>query len=227
MDSSTRFSVTIKIEKAEFRTVQSFVWSFMQKLTQEQFDFEKLEDQARSKSTIQVNRIDSHFAIVQRTFALLAAKPDVRTQALAPYLLNYLPQHLEKLEQATGLDVLSNAQKREIVNGLFSLFDSGKVIEKHWASCNELTWHKTRGELDIFLGWLKNPVLVEHRSTLDLEWLDRVNHDSNPCGALLRPVMSAVARQWLEESVWAVQQPFEWLHDFIAMVRLSCSPSKG
>jgi hypothetical protein len=223
-DETAKFSATITITKADFTSVQSFLWNFMQKTAQDNFGFQQLAELQSLKRNIQVNEFDAHFTIVRRTFEFLANPPDDKTKALGPYLLDFLPQHLQGLQKATGLDELTPSEKREIGDGLFNLFVSGEVIKRHWDSCDTLIWYRSAEEVNIFLGWFADPSVTGHLRGLNREWLREIREDRNPNRALLDKVMKMVAWQWLqdEEREWDVSRPYEWIRGFLSMVCRLC-----
>ncbi|EFX01558.1 nacht and tpr domain containing protein [Grosmannia clavigera kw1407] len=217
VDEAPTFSATITIAKADLTSVQSFLWSFMQKANQDTLGFQQLTDQTGIKGTIGVNRFDAHLSIVQQTFSILAEAPDLRTRPLASYLLNYLPQHLEVLEEATGIDALTPAEKQMVGEGLFSLVVSGEVIERHWGSCDALVWFREDDEVRVFRRWLADPSVTSRLGRLDREWLRDVEADQRPNRALLAKLAKTVARHWLRDTDWEVRISYEWLRGLLML----------
>ena len=213
-----KFSVTITITKANLTSVQRFLWNLAMKVSQDNFGFERLEDKTRVKGSIQVNEFDSYLTILRRTFTLLNGEPNKATQAIAPYLLNYLPQHLDALRNAPTGQPITLAEKQEIGDGLHSLFATGDVIERHWDSCGELIWYKNQDELEIFLGWLKDSDVTCGLGRMDRKWLNKVAASSNPCRALLMNVMKMVAGKLLQGTEWDVERPYRWIGKFLDLV---------
>lgn len=223
VDGTPKFTATISITKANLTSVQSFLWNFMQKAAQDNFGFQQLVDQNSVKGSIGVNEFDANLTIVRRTFAILQEAPDQRTQPLASYLLNLLPQHLDILEKATGIDALTSSEKEYIGDGLFSLFFSGEVIERHWDSCDALYWYETPSEIETFRRWLEDPSVIRRLGRLDRQWLREVATDSNPNQALLFNVTKMIGRHWLRDRKWDAYKPFDWLRGFLSLVSLFSS----
>ncbi|KAI1374884.1 hypothetical protein F4677DRAFT_447150 [Hypoxylon crocopeplum] len=220
-DDTSTFSATITITKGDVRSVQSFLWSLSQKfdsLAHDTFGFQQILDQKRMKNNIQVNEVDGNFTIVRRTFHFLASEPNKESQALGNYLLKYLPRHLEQITQkATGYEELTPSQKREVGEGLFALFVSGEVIERHWYSCQLLDWYDKPEDVEIFRRWLDDPSTTGHLGWLDREWLKEVKEDSNPNQAILGKIMKKVATHWLCDRKWNAVKAFKWLKGFRQM----------
>ncbi|KAK3319420.1 nacht and tpr domain-containing protein [Apodospora peruviana] len=166
-EEETKFSVNINITKANLTSVQRFLWNLTMKV--------KLEDKTAA------NGFDSYLTILKRTFQLLGEAPNKDTKAIAPYLLNYLPQHLNELKEAPTLHPLTPLEKQTIGEGLYALFATGDVVKTHWESCNELIWCRTEDELDTFLTWFKDPDITSK--------LGEVASSSNPHRALLQNIM--------------------------------------
>ncbi|KAI0834307.1 hypothetical protein F5Y06DRAFT_307099 [Hypoxylon sp. FL0890] len=221
VDDTPTFTATITITKGDLRSVQSFLWSLSQKvdsLAHNAFGFEQIAEQKGMKNNIQVNEVDANLTIVRRTFSMLAGEPNKESEALGHYLLDFLPQHLnDLLEKATGYDELTASQKQEIGEGLFSLFVTGEVVERHWQSCQSLIWYREPGEVETFRRWLEDPIAISHLGRLDREWLKKVKAHSNPNQALLENIMRTVARHWLCDRKWNAAKALNWLRGFRQM----------
>lgn len=216
-DSTPRFTATITITKGDLSSVQSFLWSLMQKTAQDNFGFQQLDSQATLKSPIKVNVYDAHFSIVQTTFKFLADPPNKKTQTFGEYLMAWLPDHLKKLEEAKGLDELTPAQKQFIGDGVFALVDDDTII-RHWESSRRVTFFRSAGEVQVFRRWLSDPVAICSLRRREREWLEEVRRDRNPNQALLKGVTKLVAHGWMRAREWDVARPLEWIRGYLAMV---------
>ncbi|KAI1135342.1 hypothetical protein F5Y05DRAFT_416329 [Hypoxylon sp. FL0543] len=221
VDDTPTFTATITITRGDLRSVQSFLWSLSQKvdsLAHNTFGFEQIAEQKGMKNNIQVNEVDANLTIVRRTFSMLAGEPDKESEALGYYLLDFLPQHLQDLlEKATGYDELTPSQKQEIGEGLFSIFVTGEVVERHWSSCQSLIWYREPGEVETFRKWLEDPTASSHLGRLDREWLKKVKASPNPNQSLLENIMRTVAWHWLCDRKWDAAKAFDWLRGFRQM----------
>lgn len=222
-EDETKFSVNITITKANLTSVQRFLWNLTMKLSEldDNFGFQKLEDKTAVKGTIQVNGFDSYLTILKRTFQLLGEPPNKATKAIAPYLLNYLPQHLDELKEAPTLHPLTSLEKQAIGEGLYALFATGDVVKTHWESCNELIWYRVEGELDTFLTWFNDPDITSKLGVMDRKWLKEVASSSNPRRALLQNIMETVAMGLLRDTEWKVDLPYNWILSFLELVSSS------
>lgn len=219
MDGMPKFSATITIQKADLVTTQSFLWTLMQKATQEQARFQEMVEQQSIKRSIGANRFDSHFAIVSQAFSLFGAEPNEKTKALTGYFLAYLPQHLAVLAEATGYDTLTLKQKQEIGSGLYSFFESGAILSKHWHSCLGREWFLDPRHLDTVLDWFKDRDAISHLGKRDLEWVNHMLEQGVQYRALLMEIMRTVARLWLECPYEDIQRLYNYLVHF---KRLGC-----
>ncbi|KAI2616328.1 hypothetical protein GGR54DRAFT_241906 [Hypoxylon sp. NC1633] len=217
-DDNPKFSATISIMKGDFRSVQTFLWSLSQKidsLAHDEFGFQQISEQQRVKNNIQVNEVDGNYTIIRRTFKLLAGEPNKESKELGSYLLRALPDHLDEItKKASGYEELTSAQKREIGEGLFTLFVTGEVVERHWDSCQVLSWYGDPDQVSIFRNWLDDTSATSHLGWLDREWLKGVKANQNPNQALLVKIMETVARHWLRERKWEATKAFQWLKGF-------------
>lgn len=220
-DDAPKFTAEISITKGDLRSVQTFLWSLSQKidsLAHDRLGFEQIPEQQRVEKNIQVNEVDGHFTIIRRTFHLLAGEPNEESKALGGYLLNYLPDHLNEItKKASGYEKLTQPQKQEIGQGLFTLFVSGEVIERHWDICQELHWYSNPSEVSIFRNWLDDASAISQLGRLDRDRLKEVKASPNPNQALLTKIMETVARHWLCERKWEATRAFKWLKGFRQM----------
>jgi len=227
VDESPKFTGCITITKGDLQSVQRFLWSLPQKLEHDSTRFRELVDQNSAKGDIGVDEYDAHLAIVRSTFILLKEPPNERTEAIAEYLLRYLPNHLEKLESATGVNKLTDAEKTEIGDGIYEIFFDN-VLEKHWKSCGaDDFWYGNAKEVTVFRRWLSDDTAIGQLGRLDREWLQGVEHDKNPNQALLARIMKFVSRHWLRDTEWEVARPFVWLQDYFAMVSTAARMFRG
>lgn len=217
IDETPKFTVTINITRGDFSSVQSFLWSLTQKLNHESFGFNQVAGQSIVKGDIRLDRYDSHLAIVRRTISLLAEPPNGRTDAMAAYLMAYLPAHLEELEEATGLNALTNSEKIEIGDGVYNLFCSNP-LDAHWDNCGRVLWIGEARQVTVFRRWLADPVATSQLRYLDREWLQKVERDPNPNQALLKRIMERVAWRWLRDIEWDAGESFKWLRAYRLMV---------
>ncbi|KAK4441967.1 hypothetical protein QBC34DRAFT_457327 [Podospora aff. communis PSN243] len=227
-------SLDIKIANADLETVQRFLWDLTRHSTLESFSFRAdtmAASQQSPKGHIRANEIDGHLAIVKSTIAFLREPKDAKTQAIGGYLLQCFPQHLEALQNATGLDSVGADDKKMITKCVFDLFDDVEIIKKHWDACSKVTWFKDQAQLAIFLSWLQDGAATSSFSRNDRIWLHEVAQSSNPGRVLLSPVMRMVARLWLRGRVSPAIRCGQWIAGFLRLgvkeASVSVSESSG
>lgn len=215
-----KISLNLTISNGDITTVQNFLWSLFQKSMVDKFDFEPISGSTSSAAReIQVNEYDAHLAIVKRALRFLTTSPDDRTKPIGNYLIRELPRHLERLNEAVGYDEILASDKKDIGDGLFALFVSGDVIERHWESFNSVNWFSEVDRIEIFRKWLKDPDAIGHLGRLDKDWLRTVNTSQRPNRELLLPMMKTVAHHWLQDRMWGSQGCFGTLRLFLLLVR--------
>ena len=224
-DSAPKISATITITNADMRTVQSFLWSLNEKAMIEKFVFDNSAALTTFKGKIQVNEFDAHLVIVKQAFKMFSLEPDDRTSALTQYLLDRLPDHLDKLHDASGMDELMPSEKREIGKGVFNLVADGEVIEKFWLhrknnrdTVSTVNWVVDRSRAEPFWKWLEDPEAIRALGKKDREWVKQRRAESDPNRALLRPSTVVVANNWLRGRTWDVSQAFAWIRAFLLIV---------
>lgn len=217
IDETPKFTATITISQGDLRSVQSFLWSLTQKFNHDSLGFNQLADQSNVKGNIRLDHYDAHLGIVRSTMNLLAEPPNTRTDAMATYLITFLPAHLEQLEEATGLDALTDAEKIEIGDGVYNLFFSNP-LEAHWNKWGHVLWIGEARQVTVFRRWLADPVATSQLRYLDREWLQKVERDPNPNQALLKRIMEKVAWRWLRDTEWDAGESFKWLRAYLLMV---------
>lgn len=220
-DDEAKFDISITITKANLTKVQRFLWNLSMKLeeTQDRFGFQHLEDKTKMHGTIQVNEFDSYMALLDRTFDLLADEPTKATEAIATYLIGFLPEHLEALKEAPTSQPLTVAEKQRIGEGLYSIFATGDVIEKHWSNCGfPVRWNKRKYELDIFCDWFKDPEVTSKLGVMDRRWLSNVITSKDTYRGLLINIMTMLAKHLFREREWDVLRPYNWIKEFVIWV---------
>ncbi|KAI2470092.1 hypothetical protein F4781DRAFT_430670 [Annulohypoxylon bovei var. microspora] len=221
MDETPRFSATITITKGDRTSVQSFLWKLVQEFNTYDFVHEDDASQKAAKENIQVNEFDAHLIIVRRMLQLISEDPNSKTQALGPYSLCFLPDHLSNLrnlEMSNGPDKLKSSEKREIGDGLYKLFVNTDDIKKHWDNCEWVLWYGNEGEISTFLNWLSDESVTGHLGLRDRKWLKEVARHDKPARLLLTDIMKMMAERWLQDSSWEAPAVFEWLNSHLRMV---------
>ncbi|PNP55504.1 hypothetical protein THARTR1_04334 [Trichoderma harzianum] len=217
-EDAPKISLNLTISNGDITTVQNFLWSLFQKSMVEKFEFEPISGPTRSAAReVQVNEYDAHLAIVKQSLRFLTSPPDERTKLLGTYIVRELHGHLERLNQAVGYDQILASDKKEIGDGLFALFVSGDVIERHWESFSEIDWVSQGDRIEIFRNWLKDPDAIGHLGRLDKDWLRAVNSNPRPNRELLTPMMKAVAEHWLLDNKWHAGTCFHALRLFLRL----------
>ena len=221
MDETPMFSGTITITKADRTSVQNFLWQLMQESNKWDFVYEDSESLRAAKEMIQVNEFDAHLTIVRRMLRLISDNPNPKTGALGAYALSFLPDHLgdlKSLMSQDGLNMLKPSEQREIGDGLISLFVSTN-IEKHWGNCDWVVWYGKKEEVDVFLDWLADEAVTRHLGAREYNWVREVRGHKTPARPLLSDIMKMMAKRWLRDSTWEAPAVYEWLEDYLIMVR--------
>ncbi|KAK0761408.1 hypothetical protein N5P37_006358 [Trichoderma harzianum] len=209
-EDAPKISLNLTISNGDITTVQNFLWSLFQKSMVEKFEFEpylalRVPPPGKSRSTM------------KQSLRFLTSPPDERTKLLGTYIVRELHGHLERLNQAVGYDQILASDKKEIGDGLFALFVSGDVIEKHWESFSKIDWVGQSDRIEIFRNWLKDPDAIGHLGRLDKDWLRTVNSSQRPNRELLTPMMKTVAEHWLLDNKWHAGTCFHALRLFLRL----------
>lgn len=218
-EDAPKISLNITVTNADITTVQNFLWSLFQKSMVDKFEFEPISNQqSHVAREIQVNMYDAHLAIVKHALRYLTSSLDVRTKPIGDYLAKRLPSHLDKLSQADGYDEILSSDKKEIGDGLFSLFVTGEVVERHWESLKFILWFGEDSQVEILRKWLQDPGAIGHLGRLDKDWLKSVNASQRPNRELLTPLMKKIAYHWLQDRTWDTNDCFGALRRFLTLV---------
>jgi hypothetical protein len=135
------------------------------------------------------------------------------------YLMMCLPDHLKALYEAEGLDELSLADKQYIGSHVYDLFNEGDLVETNWEICPWSIWYKSDDEMGIFWNWLDDPVAIARLGARDKRWLAEIKKGKNRNRSLLTPIMTMIARNWLQATEWEISRPSDWLTGFLQLVR--------
>ncbi|PON26694.1 hypothetical protein TGAM01_v204195 [Trichoderma gamsii] len=204
-DDAPKISLNITVTNADIITVQNFLWNLFQKSMVDKFEFEPLSNQkSHVTREIQVNM----------------------TRLIGDYLAKRLPLHLDKLSQADGYDEILASDKKEIGDGLFSLFISEEVIERHWESFKSIIWFGEDDKVETLRKWLQDPGAISHLGRLDKDWLKSVNTSQRPNREVLTPLMKKIAYRWLKDRAWDTNDCFGALRRFLTLNPLEEEPGK-
>ncbi|KAL7932962.1 hypothetical protein V8C35DRAFT_305925 [Trichoderma chlorosporum] len=221
-EDAPKISLNLTISNGDITTVQNFLWSLFQKSMVDKFEFEPISNPTRSVAReIQVNEYDAHLVIVKQSLRFLTSPLDERTKPLGSYIVNALHSHLERLNTAIGYDEILASDKKDIGDGLFALFVSGDIIERHWGAFYDADWIDQDGSVEIFRNWLKDPDAIGHLGRLDKDWLRTVNVSQRPNRELLTPMMKTVAQHWLLDEKWIAGDCFHILRRFLRLDSLN------
>ena len=220
IEEAPKITATITITNAGIRTVQNFLWTLCEKAMIDKFNFDSTTAAIVSKPRIEVNEFDAHLAILQRSLKVLLGEPDDKTKSLIPYMLEYLPDHLDHVMEASSSNELTDAEKREIGNGVYALFVDGDILEQYG---DHLTltvdnWMDSTPGIPAFWKWLTDGDAIGYLGKKDKEWLNQVNSSSNRNQGLLQPVAVMVAKQWLRKRDWDIEDTYNWISNFLNIV---------
>ncbi|KAL4969439.1 uncharacterized protein BDV14DRAFT_196251 [Aspergillus stella-maris] len=216
-EDTPKINLTISITNADTYSVRRFFWDLSHHHSINGFDFssESVLGPSQTKK-IHINRVDAHFVIIQRAFELLTQSPvDERAKGMGDYFMAWMPEHLQELHQAQGNDKLLPSDKQYIASHIWDIFSDGDFIERNWEFRHRVQWYKEEKEMDIFWTWLDDPEATSHLTPKDKKWLARHSKGENRNQKLLAEIMTVVAHNWLQETIWEPLEAFEWITGFL------------
>jgi DNA replication protein DnaC len=216
-------TATITISNASIKAVQRFFWDLNHHSFTEGFTFKHGSDGNDSfHGKIQLNMIDANYQILKQAFEFFR-KPSVdrRAKAIGWYLMGYIPDHLRALYDDPGFNNLEERDKNLIWSYINEMFSVGNWIEKNWEYQEWVSWYCRSEEIATFWKWLDDPVAASHLKPLEKKWLADLKAEEDPNKALLTPVMTTIARHWLQNDDWDVLEAYRWIEGFLVLVRLS------
>ncbi|GFF37990.1 hypothetical protein IFM61606_02152 [Aspergillus udagawae] len=221
-----KITATISITNGDLRLVQRFFWDLNHYSFLGGFAFEPASDQTTAgQRKIQVYEADAHLEIVKRTFDLfLQPVVDERGKALGPSLMRSITTHLKVLSEVTGFDELQPADKQFIGSHVYEMFNEGDLIERNWEFCYPVAWYRHNEDMEVFWRWLDDPVAIAGLGPRDKRWLADLKKDGHRNSSLLTPIMTMVARNWLQKTEWNAYDAFEWISGFLT---LGAKPEQG
>lgn len=212
-------TATITITKANLTVAQNFLWNLCEQGVMKNFVFDERAAATTIKGTIRVNEFDAHLWIIKQSLELLSAPPQDRTKALARYILENFPTHLERLRAHKNFEHLEAEEKREIGQGVYLYIGDGDILEKFWGANGppETNWVEQDDSMATMWKWLEDDEATHFLGKKDKEWLSSIKQDPNPDRSLLRPIIKMVAKHWLMDRTWDVRVAFEWIKSFLQM----------
>ena len=133
--------------------------------------------------------------------------------------MSSIPVHLKALSEITGLDELQPADKQFIGSSVYDLFNDETIIERNWGFCSMwASWFSGNDQMDSFWKWLDDPVAISRLGPRDKRWLEDLKRDKYRNSNLLSPIMTMMARRWLQDTEWTDTGPFLWIRGFLTLV---------
>jgi hypothetical protein len=220
-----KITATITISNANVKAAQRFFWDLNHHSFLEGFTFKsgsQFYDTIPAK--IQVYVVDAHFEIIKRAFDFFCQPSvDDRAKDIGYYLMAYIPSHLDSLYAATGFDELQEKDKQYIGSCITEIFSAGDWIEKSWDFRGWTQWYRNSEDIAIFWKWLDDPKATSHLGSLGKSWLARLKNETDRNQALLTPIMTTIARHWLQDTDWDPWDAYTWINGFLEMVRIFAS----
>jgi hypothetical protein len=216
-----KITATISITNGDLKLVQRFFWDLNHHSSfVNGFKFQPASDQtAAGQRMIRVNEVDAHLEIVKRAFNLFVQEVvDKRGKALGSYLIRSITTHLKALSEVTGLDELQPADKQLIGSHVYQMFTDGDLIDRNWEFCYAVSWYQDNDDIEVFWKWLDDPVAIEGLGPRDKRWLADLKRDEHRNSSLLTPIMTMIARNWLQKTEWDASAPFRWICGFLTLV---------
>ncbi|EAW19769.1 uncharacterized protein NFIA_093890 [Aspergillus fischeri NRRL 181] len=214
-----KITATISITNGDLKLVQRFFWDLNHYSFLGGFAFQPASDQTNvGQRKIQVYEADAHLEVVKRAFDIfLQPVVDERGKSLGPYLMRSITTHLKALSEVTGLDELQPADKQFIGSHVYEMFNEGDLIERNWEFCYSVLWYERNDEMEIFWEWLDDPVAIAGLGPRDKRWLADLKKFEHRNSSLLTPIMTMVARNWLQKTEWHAYEAFRWIRGFLTL----------
>ncbi|KAL2811754.1 hypothetical protein BJX63DRAFT_422150 [Aspergillus granulosus] len=217
-----KITATITVTNGDIKAVQRFFWDLTHHSSfANGFEFRPDSDLSQVTSRkIQIYKIDAHFEIVKRAFDYFLQPPSEEKEKgnlSGKYFMMCLPDHLKVLYEAEGLDELPLADKQYIGSHIYDMFNEGDLVESNWELTPWSIWYKSDDEMGVFWSWLDDPVAIARLGARDKRWLTEIKKGNNRNRSLLTPIMTMVARNWLQGNKWEVLRPIEWLTGFLTL----------
>ncbi|KAF4170656.1 hypothetical protein CNMCM8694_004505 [Aspergillus lentulus] len=214
-----KITATISITNGDLKLVQRFFWDLNHYSFLGGFAFQPASDQTNAgQRKIQVYEADAHLEAVKRAFDIfLQPVVDERGKALGSYLMRSITTHLKALSEVTGLDELQPPDKQFIGSHVYEMFNEGDLIERNWELCYTVYWYERNDDMEIFWKWLDDPVAIAGLGPRDKRWLADLKKDKHRNSNLLTPIMTMVARNWLQQSEWDAYGTFRWIRGFLTL----------
>ncbi|KAH8696577.1 hypothetical protein BGW36DRAFT_381275 [Talaromyces proteolyticus] len=224
-----KINATITISNANMKSVQRFLWDLNNHIFSQEFSFQSGSELNESfHGKIQLNRVDAHLAIIKQAFGFLRdPSVDHRGKSIGLYLMAYIPKHLRFLYNVSGFDKLQEGDKQYIGTCVNEMFSVGDWIENNWEYRSWATWYQERESIAICWKWLDDEEAISRLGPRDKRWLDDIKKEEDRNQALLTPIMTTVARHWLQRDDWDVLDACKWIRGFLEMSEAESSSESG
>ncbi|KAK3170479.1 hypothetical protein Dsin_033155 [Dipteronia sinensis] len=217
-DETPQISATITITKADITTVQNFLWKLCGTATIDQFQFANAASVQSKQAKIQVNQVEALIHVVQQSLALLLRDVDEKSTALVPDAVALLPSFLNELYELSKTEDISDKDREPIVRGVAQLLSEEVYVETYWQQTdNFIKWH----DVSPFWKWLEDSNSAQHLEMKQKRWLAGIRKAPNVVLALLKPISTLLARNWLQDEKWDPEGLFDCLEAYLIAVGTS------
>ncbi|KAG6354262.1 hypothetical protein INS49_004867 [Diaporthe citri] len=175
--SRPTISMSIKINDVDQEMCGHFFWDLAQQAIRHNFKFDFDAASNTSHNTIDVDEFEAHHTIVTRALDYLTDEPTGQTKVIGPFLVFWLPYHLDRLRHLEDEEKgsLMPGQRLEIGRSLYNLFKDEQVFTRHMESFKTTYW--TEEKIRQVKTWLMDSAVQLRR--LAPKWLDEVQ-EANP-----------------------------------------------
>lgn len=220
--SRPSISMSIEINDVDQEICGHFFWDLAKQALRHNFKFDFDTASTTSHNIIDVDEFEAHHTIVTQAFDYLKDEPTDQNIAIGPFLVLWLPYHLDRLRHLEDeiKGSLLPGQRMDIARSLYNLFKDDQVFTRHRESFKTTYWSEEK--LRQVKTWLMDSTSQLRR--LAPKWLNEVHEAVNPVRGFLKPLVETVLKGFLRDRSWDVQNAYNWIKEFMKVVSSAWLP---
>ncbi|EXJ82410.1 hypothetical protein A1O3_06223 [Capronia epimyces CBS 606.96] len=221
-----------KIHPSEIKIMRRFLERLCDEDLYAKFGFEEFFQRKLSSNTalVHVDLDNSHLQVFLDCLHTIPRYEEVAVRPLHHYARRFFVAHLQEIDLTTT----SPSDKAQVGQYLVDMFSDQNIIAKWWNShqiySSAAEWFYEDGNVDVVLGWLRDPATIGKCSQAGRDWVKTLASNSFPDADLLEHVST-----YLADCLFCSPSVFRgnpvnlvrMLHAFLRKLRRRRSPSKS
>lgn len=216
-DMTSKQEADTQIPAAEIKMVERFILQICGEEIYKRFGFHQFfERKGSHPAMIGMRQLQAHLIIVKSCLKLLTSDEDKRTESLALYAIENLPEHLSCVAEPKNM---SSADKNCVQTKLLMLLTDESLIERCWQGSIYILpcWMDSQAIKTVW-HWMRDSNEVRNLYAAKDDWFRTATWSEEPGMRLLKPIVRMMAKRWLQSRDFPVKETLSWVIEYVKNV---------